>query len=309
MKRFWAILVVVLLSVWAVKSPQEAYIEKYAGLAVAEMERTGIPASVTLAQAIIESNSGLSSMAVKGNNHFGIKCHRDWRGKTMAIDDDELQECFRVYDKVEDSYRDHSDFIRYSDRYKSLFSLKPTDYRGWANGLKKAGYATDPHYASKLIRKIEEYGLDKYDVRGGTGIPVPDSPDVLDAVRPAAGFKEEYSFSMELPVYEKNGVPFVYALKGDTYESIAAANDLLAGEILRYNDVPKGTVLNQGEMVYLQTKKNKASKGLDKYIVSGEEESFHMICQRFAVRESAIRKLNRFPLDYVPHEGDTIILR
>ncbi len=144
-------------------TPQERYIQKWAPTAVREMYRSGVPASITLAQGILESRYGLSSLATEGNNHFGIKCHKDWKGKTMRYDDDAKGECFRVYDSADESFRDHSDFLRYRDRYKFLFDLKTTDYKGWAYGLKKAGYATDPNYPAKLVKYIEDYKLYEYD--------------------------------------------------------------------------------------------------------------------------------------------------
>ena len=144
-------------------TPQERYIQKWAPTAVREMYRSGVPASITLAQGILESRYGLSPLASEGNNHFGIKCHKDWKGKTMRYDDDAKGECFRVYDSADESFQDHSDFLRYRDRYKFLFDLKTTDYKGWAYGLKKAGYATDPHYPAKLIKYIEDYRLYEYD--------------------------------------------------------------------------------------------------------------------------------------------------
>lgn len=144
-------------------SPQEQYVIRYAPLAVAEMYRSGVPASITLAQGLLESRYGLSELAVSGNNHFGIKCHNNWRGGKIYHDDDRRGECFRKYDSPEESFRDHSDFLRYRDRYKFLFDLQPTDYKGWAYGLKKAGYATDPSYPAKLVRLIEEYDLHEYD--------------------------------------------------------------------------------------------------------------------------------------------------
>lgn len=143
-------------------SPQYDYIRKYAPVAVREMYRSGVPASITLAQGLLESRYGQSELAVKGNNHFGIKCH-DWTGKKMYHDDDRRGECFRVYGTADESFSDHSDFLRYRDRYKSLFNNDVTDYKAWAHGLKKAGYATDPAYPSKLIKLIEDYHLDKYD--------------------------------------------------------------------------------------------------------------------------------------------------
>lgn len=151
------------LSALAQSSPQQQYIDKWAPTAVREMYRSGVPASITLAQGFLESRYGLSILAADGNNHFGIKCHKDWTGKRQFHDDDEKGECFRVYDSAEESFRDHSDFLRYRDRYKFLFELETTDYKGWAHGLKKAGYATDPNYAAKLIKYIEDYKLYEYD--------------------------------------------------------------------------------------------------------------------------------------------------
>ena len=141
----------------------ERYVRDWAPTAVREMYRSGVPASITLAQGILESRYGNSPLATEGNNHFGIKCHKGWEGKTMAYDDDEKGECFRVYDSAAESFRDHSDFLRYRDRYKFLFEFSTTDYKAWAYGLKKAGYATDPSYPEKLIRYIEDYKLYEYD--------------------------------------------------------------------------------------------------------------------------------------------------
>lgn len=156
-------LAAVVLFVSASDTPQQRYIDRWAPTAVREMYRSGVPASITLAQGILESRSGLSALAAEGNNHFGIKCHKDWKGKTMRVDDDRKGECFRVYASAEESFRDHSDFLRYWDRYKFLFDFNTKDYESWAYGLKKAGYATDPSYPEKLIKIIEDYGLSKYD--------------------------------------------------------------------------------------------------------------------------------------------------
>lgn len=147
------------------------YVNKYSGLAVSEMRRTGIPASITLAQGMLESDYGRSTLATKGNNHFGIKCHSDWQGKKIYHDDNRKGECFRSYPTAEDSYRDHSDFLTTGSRYKDLFKLSSTDYKGWAHGLKKAGYATDPKYATLLITKIEAYGLHLYDTGAAAAVP------------------------------------------------------------------------------------------------------------------------------------------
>lgn len=150
------------------------YIEEYHELAIKEMNRVGIPASITLAQGMLESGNGNSTLARKSNNHFGIKCHNDWKGKRVYHDDDRKGECFRKYKTVYQSYIDHSDFLTGKQRYASLFELKTTDYKGWAKGLKKAGYATDPKYAHRLIEIIEENNLDRFD-RGGTFVRNSDS--------------------------------------------------------------------------------------------------------------------------------------
>ena len=296
-------------------SPQEKYIYTYSDIAVAEMQRTGVPASITLAQGIIESGSGLSTLAVNGNNHFGIKCHNNWKGGTMKMDDDRKGECFRTYDNPEQSFRDHSDFLRYRDRYKFLFDLDRRDYKGWAFGLKQAGYATDPSYANKLIRCIEQYDLARFDFLTNEELAnVPESPTKLEepvAVR-SGGFapvQEEFRFSLSRVMYSLNDVAFVYAQTGETYKSIAKDHHLFLWEILRFNDVKKGAELEPGQVVYLEAKKRKAPAGLEMYIVAEDGESFHNICQRFAVKESAIRMLNRLDSAPMLYEGDILKLR
>ena len=309
-------------------TPQERYIARFASIAVNEMYRSGVPASITLAQGIIESRSGQSALAADGNNHVGIKCHNRWKGRPLLVDDDRKDECFRVYDSAEESFRDHSDFLRYRDRYKFLFDFPVTDYKSWAYGLKQAGYATDPSYAAKLIQCVENYNLSRYDrmtvaealAEGGTDAEEPAAQDEVDAIpdsplkieageiyRGKAG--EEYRFSLSRTLYSRNGVPFVYAVEGETYASIAKNNHLLLREILKFNDMPGGGELHAGDIVYLEPKKSKTVRGLDKYIVGEDGETFHGICQRFAVKEKAIRKLNGLPAGYQPKEGDELLLR
>lgn len=295
------------------KIPQITYIERYSDLAVSEMYRSGIPASITLAQALLESGYGLSDLAVKGNNHFGIKCHSGWNGKRMYHDDDRRGECFRVYDDPRQSYEDHSDFLRYRSRYAFLFDYEVTDYKSWAHGLKSAGYATDPSYARKLITLIEEYRLYEYDVMKPSSadhnVRIPQSPTQMQQVQPLSGKKkEEFSFSLSRQMYSQNGVPFVYAMEGETYESIAASNNLFLREILKYNDMDEDAGLVPGDVVYLQPKKKQAAKGLDKHVVE-EGESLREIAQRFAVKLDRLYALNGFEDGYVPEEGQIIRLR
>lgn len=351
------------------QAPQEQYIKKWAPTAVKEMYRSGVPASITLAQGLLESRWGQSALAAEGNNHFGIKCHNDWKGKTMKVDDDAKGECFRVYDTAEESFQDHSDFLRYRDRYKFLFDLKPTDYKGWAYGLKKAGYATAPTYAESLIKYIEKYKLYEYDTLTAAEAEAlansyEESVDVKDSgssVKPSksssgkvssakssraarraarrskkhsslaeeidyghlpasplsieepkkitSGRYEEVQFSLHREAYSKNGVPFVTSIDGETYSSIAKSYDLTLREILRFNDLSGERELKPGIIVYLQAKKNRSEKGLDKYIVGSDGESLWGICQRFGVKMSSVCKMNGFDENYQPREGDTIVLR
>lgn len=314
------------------KTPQEIYIGQFATLAVEEMYRSGIPASITLAQGLLESRYGLSELAVKGNNHFGIKCHNNWKGGKMYHDDDRKGECFRKYPSPEQSYRDHSDFLRYRDRYKFLFDYKVTDYKAWAYGLKKAGYATDPSYPVKLIRLIEDYELYVYDTkpasfarsdrearavshRGQKKMPreanveIPQPPSAIEVVNTLTESQvQDFCFSMSREVFTRNGVAFVYASDGDTYKTLAATYNLFPREILRFNDLKDDEPLTQGTVVYLQAKKKQAVKGLEKHVIEGGE-TMREISQRYGIRLSCLYKINGMTDVDVPVEGDIIKLR
>ena len=327
-------------------TPQESYISRFSAMAVREMYRSGVPASITLAQGLLESRYGESPLAVKGNNHFGIKCG-NWDGRTMKHDDDRRNECFRVYGSAEESYRDHSDFLRYRDRYKFLFDYEVTDYRSWAYGLKKAGYATDPEYPAKLIRLIEDYRLHEYDTMapeqsgekqdgGNSGskkkktsrlnwkksgksadapveeepaASIPESPLRLEEARPYTAAGETFRFSLSRPVYARNGIPFIYTLEGETVASIAEAQDLFVREVLKYNDMETTEPLAPGTVIYLQPKKSQSVKGLDKYIVDHDGETLRDIAQRFAVRLESLEKMNGISRRTGLREGDMILLR
>lgn len=318
------------------RSPQEIYVEQFATLAVEEMYRSGVPASITLAQGLLESRYGLSELAVKGNNHFGIKCHNSWNGKKIYYDDDRKGECFRKYSSPEQSYRDHSDFLRYRDRYKFLFDYKITDYKSWAHGLKKAGYATDPSYASKLIRIIEDYKLYEYDRKPASFaradrrakassvhkkerktktpkviIPevIPEPPSQIDVSEHLTDEqRHDFHFSMSRPVYTRNGVPFVKAMEGESYSGIAAGNNLFLREILRFNDLDADQPLSPGTEVYLKQKKGQAVKGLEKHVVE-EGETMRSIAQRYGVRMKNLYKINGMADSDAPREGDILKLR
>lgn len=309
------------------KSPQEKYIERFASLAVEEMYRSGVPASITLAQGLLESRYGLSDLAAKGNNHFGIKCHNNWEGGRMYHDDDAKGECFRKYDSPEQSYRDHSDFLRYRDRYKFLFDYDVTDYKAWAHGLKKAGYATDPAYPSKLIRLIEEYKLHEYDLKPDkksdrksrkkakdkadeqvTDV-LPEPPLQIEAPRRMAEDQRHvFRFNVAREVYVRNGVPYVFSVEGDTYEGLAASNNLFLREILKFNDLSGEERLLPGTVVYLQPKKKQGVKGLEKHVVE-EGDSMRDIAQRYGIRLARLYKINGMSPTDVMREGDIIKLR
>ena len=316
MKKFLSLplFALALSSPLSAQTVQEAYIEKYAPVAVREMQRSGIPASITLAQGLLESGAGKSALAAKGNNHFGIKCHNNWTGKTMRVDDDAPKECFRVYSSAEESFRDHSDFLRYRDRYKFLFDLEPTDYKGWAYGLRKAGYATDPSYASKLIKYIETYRLYRFDsMSSGESVSVPESPRSMEEpkkVDSGPQSSEEYTFSLSRLMYSLNGVPFVYSTEGESYGSIADSYGLKLSRILKYNDLDAAASdPAPGSIVYLKAKKSRSAKGLDKYIVEEDGTDIREISQRFGVKLSSLLKRNKLAGGYVLREGDEILLR
>ena len=313
-KTLFAILVVLLSVLCMADTPQKSYIEKYSDLAIEEMYRTGVPASITLAQGLLESGYGLSELAVKGNNHFGIKCHNTWTGAKVYHDDDRKGECFRKYDSPEESFKDHSDFLRYRDRYRFLFDLDPADYKGWAYGLRKAGYATDPKYPEKLIRLIEEHELYVFDSMQPAEADddahlIPESPTQLEQAKPLTGHQREvFRFALSRQMYSQNGVPFVYAEEGETYESIARSYRLFRKEILKFNDLKEESELLPGTVVYLQKKKKAAHPGLDRYVVE-EGQTIREISQRFAVRMKNLCRLNGIDEDHVLREGDVLQLR
>lgn len=312
MKRIVYIFAMLLLFIAAGDNPRKVYIEKYSKLAVKEMNRTGVPASITLAQGILESNSGQSRLSTQGNNHFGVKCHNDWKGKTIQESAETGKECFRMYTSAEQSFRDHSDFLRGKDRYKFLFDLKPTDYKGWAYGLKKAGYATDPNYPAKLIKIIEDYELYKFDKGVKITVETPaviETPKVATATNVDRNYKEMITISMGRKLYEQNGVPFVYSIEGESYKSIASSFNLFTKELLSFNDMKKERPLDPGTVVYLARKKKEAAYGLGKYVVGRDGETLWEISQRFGVRLNSLIEYNNFQKVNDLEEGDTIILR
>lgn len=262
------------------------YITTYSGMAVAQMEKYGIPASITLAQGLLESNAGRSALAESCNNHFGIKCH-DWQGKKTYHDDDSSQECFRCYDSAEESFRDHSLFLVNGTRYSSLFALDRDDYKGWAKGLKQAGYATSPTYADKLIELIERYGLDVYDSENASRVRKGQVPHRIVTV---------------------NGIDCVVLREGETIKDIAhefKKNILLLRE---YNEINNKFSVPAGSYVFLARKNTRADSSLRTYEVK-EGDSIWSISQQFGIRVRPLIKRNRLGEDNPMRVGMILLLR
>lgn len=255
----------------------EQYISEYADMAVDQQVRYGIPASVTLAQGLLESAAGRSTLAREGNNHFGIKCHNDWEGETMLRSDDAPDECFRVYPDASQSFEDHSKFLS-RKRYSSLFGLEMTDYAGWAAGLKSCGYATDPHYADRLVAIIERYALYRFD--GSSDSHAAEMSEFIFAT-----LRDSH------PVRKSRGLYYVIANPGDTYASLAREFNVDTARLADYNDAAPDAAVRPWEEVYLQPKRDEAPEAPARVTI-GEDESLHSIAQRFAIKAEALHRLN-----------------
>ncbi len=275
----------------------QTYIDQYKDLAIEEMLKYHIPASITLAQGLFESSAGRSDLSTRGNNHFGIKCH-GWTGRSMSKDDDAVGECFRVYENARESFEDHSKFLAKNTRYARLFQLDQTDYRGWANGLKACGYATNPNYARKLIDLIELYKLWQYDKahnydkfmaeRSGNDRPV----SVDSGLHPIHMFNKNY---------------YIVAREGDTFKSIGKETGLSYRKLASYNERNRKDVLHAGEIVYLKKKRRSAPKDYKKrpHVVKAGE-SMYMISQYYGIRLKNLYKKNHLKPDHQIRVGEVL---
>lgn len=304
MKRYFVLSIITFLCVslnaqlkW--NSRYQAYIDQYKDLAIAEMLKYNIPASITLAQGLLESGAGMSELARNGNNHFGIKCH-DWTGARTYHDDDANNECFRAYRDVYESYEDHSRFLARQPRYRSLFRLKRTDYKGWAKGLKKCGYATSPTYAKQLIGIIELYKLHKYDKAKKYDKFMVERSSVKD-VAPSINLHP-------IHIYNKNY--YLNVRQGDTFRSIAREVGISYKKLAKYNERDKNDRLIPGEIIYLkkkQKKANKAYKNRPHRVKAGE--SMYSIAQYYGIRLESLYKMNDLSPDYSIQVGDLLRVR
>ena len=278
----------------------QTYINQYKDLAIEQMLRYHIPASITLAQELFESAAGKSVLVTQGNNHFGIKCH-NWTGPTQYHDDDARGECFRVYQDARESYEDHSKFLAKQPRYARLFELNQRDYKSWARGLKQCGYATNPQYANKLIQLIELYKLFDYDKakrydrfmaeHSGNDQPV----NALGLLHPIHKFNDNY---------------YLVAREGDTFRGIGKEVEISWRKLARYNECDKHTTLHKGDIIYLKKKRKKAPKQYKKHphIVQAGE-SMYTIAQKYGIRLKHLYKMNKLDADYQIKVGDKLRIR
>lgn len=287
-----------------------SYIDQYYLLAQKQQKEHSIPTSIILAQGLLESGAGQSILAKSSNNHFGIKCS-DWAGEKTYYDDDEKGECFRKYNMVIESYEDHSSFLINRTRYSFLFDLKPTDYEGWAFGLKKAGYATDPTYAFKLISIIENYGLHKFDLDQKLSVDDAVNENMAAVVNEkneaygSIGFVKEF---VNHVLKKVNGVKFVSSLSGDSFRSIADEFNMTEARLRKYNDVSSMDVLSIGQRVFVSAKKNKAPKDCPTHKVRAGE-TMQSISQDYGIKLVRLYELNNISFDKGAEYGKVLVLR
>ena len=304
------------------RQTREEYIARYKQIAVAHMERYGIPASITMAQGILESDSGNSRLSKESNNHFGIKCKKSWKGDRVYHDDDAKGECFRAYPSVEASYADHAEFLDSSPRYDSLFAYPSNDYRSWARGLKAAGYATAPDYAERLVTIIERYKLYLLDQEDGDRV----YSSTETAKENAEAWFERYSTAPESSgagadpfrvtlsshkgynVYRTNHTCYVLAKEGDTYATLGAAFHISERTLRKFNDATKSDTLSKGDIVYIERKKSQWEGNAMLHVVR-RGETLHSLAQSFGIRSRSLARLNSLARGGEFVHGQTIKIR
>ena len=307
----------------------QSYINTYKDLAIDEMKRTGVPAAIKLAQGIHETDAGNSILVKKSNNHFGIKCKSIWTGESVKHDDDARNECFRKYKSDLESYRDHSDFLKGSQRYSFLFSLDPTDYQGWALGLKKAGYATNPRYSQVLIKLIEDYQLQDY-----TLIALGKKPTVTYLLANAEFGKGENKTELvftevknsvpdktesnhfqkimdQKPVYPEGEFKIyetrvIFASQGTSFLSIAQQYNIPLARLFEFNELPQSEVTDKDRLIYIQRKRK---TGNQEFHIVKPGESLHDIAQEEAIRIESLLEYNMLTKEMWPAEGEKLYLR
>lgn len=299
-----------------------AYIETYKEIAIEEMLRAGVPASIKLAQGIYETTAGTSNLVLKSNNHFGIKCKSNWTGPTVSHDDDARGECFRKYLTPQQSYKDHSDFLKNNGRYATLFALDPADYEGWANGLKKAGYATNPKYPQALIRMIEQYGLQDYTLfalakkKGRTDVAINEDRPGRDftnqPVNPELVVSETTLASPQVKAitypdgeFKINDTKVIYARRGTSFLAIARKYDTDLAKLFDFNEMKESEVVEKDQLIFLQRKRK---TGKEEIHVIQPGENLSDIAQLQAIRLESLLAYNFLTSGQMPAAGEKLYL-
>ena len=283
------------------KISREEYIQTYKDWAIQDMKKSGIPASIKLAQACLESADGNSQLATKSNNHFGIKCHNDWEGKRVYHHDDTQDECFRVYKNPLQSFEDHTTFLTTRSRYEKLFDLNPTNYKAWAKGLKECGYATNPKYPDLLIKIIEDYELYLYDQEGGG------SRKRKATNKTQRGGVVINPFDVREVKYN-NGIKYIEVRHGDTFKDLTKEFNLRDWEITHYNDVSQNADIRQFRYLYIESKRNKAHKDHNTHVVNSGD-TMHSISHQYGIKLKRLYSLNNMTQGTEPQTGKTLNLR
>ena len=308
------------LSALAQRFTIEEYVEQFKDIAMNEMRRSGIPASITLAQGILESENGNSELVKKSNNHFGIKCKSNWTGESVTHDDDANGECFRAYTNAGDSYRDHSDFLKANQRYASLFKLDPTDYAGWAKGLKKAGYATNPRYPDLLIKYIEQNNLQQYSLMVLNKLPETDVAvqiaaanenkiaSQISAIEPKALAPVQDAVVSPDPgkIILINNTKCIYSKKGTSLLVIADKNNISLSKLMEFNDMTEEGLLGKDQYIYLA---KKAKTGDQEFYIVQSTETLHDIAQLTGVQVKYILEYNGLDEAAKLSQGAKILLQ
>jgi LysM repeat protein len=339
MKQFIFLTTIILLQLnsFAQKEKGEAYIAKYKDIAMAEMQRSGVPAAITLAQGILESKYGESDLCIQSNNHFGIKCKPEWTGDKVYHDDDAKHECFRSYPDAASSFRDHSDFLKNRPYYTNLFKLDPTDFEGWAYGLKKAGYATEKDYPQKLLKVINDYDLNQYSLLAlqqqtdKTNIAASEkikrSPIVANENKPAKKViaveekeeveimtqqstlvtgKEKRSSGYPDGIFTINHSKVILAKEGASLLALANQYNISLSHLLAFNEMDEVNILPADTLIFLE---KKLKKGAVDFHVTRADETLHSICQKEGVRMDAVLQYNKIQANMQPMTGEKIYLR
>jgi LysM repeat protein len=295
----------------------EEYIEQFKDIAISEMKRSGVPASITLAQGILESENGNSDLVKRSNNHFGIKCKSTWSGESVTHDDDATGECFRAYSNADESYRDHSDFLKANKRYASLFSLDPADYAGWAKGLKKAGYATNPRYPEMLIKHIEQYNLQLYSLAALNGLPGSDLANTTadgntnppeNIANEKAGGPQAVPEIIAEPgeLSSINNTKCIFVKKGTSLLAVARSNNIPLHKLMQFNDKMEEGLLAADQYIYLQKKPRTGEK---EFYFAQPGETVHEAAQNAGVQLSFLLAYNQLSAGTTFHSATRLWLQ